>query len=131
MTDDQYLEWVAGVQGLYDEMVVITITPTWAKLLDFETTLPKAVEDPSRRGRPLTAYGPLTLATHALVAATRSRRCSGFRRPAPSTRAGALDAAMFLDEMAMAMARSSPPVPSSRASVTPLRHTSIIRLPLR
>jgi hypothetical protein len=45
MTDDQYTEWVAGVQGLYDEMVVITITPTWAKLLDFETTIPQAVED--------------------------------------------------------------------------------------
>lgn len=45
MTDDQYADWVAGVQGLYDEMVVITITPTWAKLLDFETTIPKAVED--------------------------------------------------------------------------------------
>ena len=45
MTADQYPQWVAGVQGLYDEMVVITITPTWAKLLDFETTIPKAVED--------------------------------------------------------------------------------------
>ena len=45
MTDDQYPGWVAGVQGLYDEMVMITITPTWAKLLDFETTIPKAVED--------------------------------------------------------------------------------------
>jgi hypothetical protein len=45
MTADQYTDWVTGVQGLYDEMVVITITPTWAKLLDFETTLPKAVED--------------------------------------------------------------------------------------
>ena len=45
MTDDQYPEWVAGVQDLYDEMVVITITPTWAQLLDFETTIPKAVED--------------------------------------------------------------------------------------
>src|SRR6476660_618154 len=45
MTDDQYPEWVAGVQGLYDEMVVITITPTWAKLLDFATTIPQAVED--------------------------------------------------------------------------------------
>jgi hypothetical protein len=45
MTDDQYPDWVAGVRSLYDEMVVITITPTWAKLLDFETTLPKAVED--------------------------------------------------------------------------------------
>jgi hypothetical protein len=26
-------------------MARITITPTWAKLLDFETTIPKAVED--------------------------------------------------------------------------------------
>jgi hypothetical protein len=45
MTDEQYPEWEAGVKGLYTEMVVITITPTWAKLLDFETTIPKAVED--------------------------------------------------------------------------------------
>jgi hypothetical protein len=45
MTDEQYPEWKAGVTALYDEMVVITITPTWAKLLDFETTIPKAVED--------------------------------------------------------------------------------------
>jgi hypothetical protein len=45
MTDDQYPEWVAGVQGLYDEMVVIRITPTWIKLLDFETTIPQAIED--------------------------------------------------------------------------------------
>jgi hypothetical protein len=45
MTADQYPEWVAGVQDLYDEMVIITITPTWAKLLDFETTIPQAVED--------------------------------------------------------------------------------------
>ena len=45
MTDDQYPQWVAGVRSLYDEMVVITITPTWAKLLDFETTIPQAVDD--------------------------------------------------------------------------------------
>jgi hypothetical protein len=45
MTDEQYAGWVAGVQSLYDDMVVITITPTWAKLLDFETTIPQAVED--------------------------------------------------------------------------------------
>ena len=45
MTADQYPQWVAGVRALYDEMVVITITPTWVKLLDFETTIPKAVED--------------------------------------------------------------------------------------
>ena len=45
MTAEQYPDWVAGVQGLYDEMAVITVTPTWAKLLDFETTIPQAVED--------------------------------------------------------------------------------------
>jgi hypothetical protein len=45
MTAEQYSDWVSGVQALYDEMVVITITPTWAKLLDFETTLPESVED--------------------------------------------------------------------------------------
>jgi nitroimidazol reductase NimA-like FMN-containing flavoprotein (pyridoxamine 5'-phosphate oxidase superfamily) len=38
-------DWEAGVRGLYDEMVRITIEPHWAKLLDFETTIPKAVED--------------------------------------------------------------------------------------
>src|SRR5262245_19847352 len=45
MTDDQYPDWLAGVQQLYEEMAVITVTPTWVKLLDFETTIPKAVED--------------------------------------------------------------------------------------
>jgi hypothetical protein len=45
MSADQFPEWEAGVKALYTEMVVITITPTWAKLLDFETTIPKAVED--------------------------------------------------------------------------------------
>ena len=45
MTGEQYPDWVAGVQGLYDQMVVLTITPTWAKLLDFESTLPTSVED--------------------------------------------------------------------------------------
>jgi hypothetical protein len=45
MSDEQYPDWVTGVQSLYDEMMVITVTPTWVKLLDFETTLPKPVED--------------------------------------------------------------------------------------
>lgn len=45
MTDAQYPDWLTGVQSLYDHMTLITITPTWAKLLDFETTIPKAVED--------------------------------------------------------------------------------------
>ncbi len=37
--------WEQGVRALYDQMVVITVEPDWAKLLDFETTIPKAVED--------------------------------------------------------------------------------------
>jgi hypothetical protein len=37
--------WEQGVRALYDEMALITIEPDWAKLLDFETTIPKAVED--------------------------------------------------------------------------------------
>jgi hypothetical protein len=32
------------VRGLYDRMARIAIEPTWAKLLDFETRLPRAVE---------------------------------------------------------------------------------------
>lgn len=45
MTDEQYPAWVEGVKALYDEMALIRVTLTWAKLLDFETTIPKAVED--------------------------------------------------------------------------------------
>jgi hypothetical protein len=37
--------WEAGVRALYTQMAMITIEPDWAKLLDFETTIPKAVED--------------------------------------------------------------------------------------
>jgi hypothetical protein len=37
--------WEQGVRALYDQMVLITVTPDWAKLLDFETTIPEAVED--------------------------------------------------------------------------------------
>jgi hypothetical protein len=33
------------VRALYQQMALITITPDWAKLLDFETTIPKAVAD--------------------------------------------------------------------------------------
>ena len=37
--------WEQGVRALYDQMVVISVEPDWAKLLDFETTIPQAVED--------------------------------------------------------------------------------------
>ena len=37
------------MRSLYDGMVRIVVTPTWAKLIDFETTLPSAVEELVRR----------------------------------------------------------------------------------
>jgi hypothetical protein len=41
----EFPAWEQGVRALYDQMVLITIEPDWAKLLDFETTIPQAVED--------------------------------------------------------------------------------------
>ncbi|SNS62927.1 Pyridoxamine 5'-phosphate oxidase [Asanoa hainanensis] len=45
MTPEQRVHWEAEVRDLYDGMVRIVVTPTWAKLIDFETTLPSAVEE--------------------------------------------------------------------------------------
>jgi hypothetical protein len=44
--------WVQGVRALYDEMVLITVDPDWAKLLDFETTMPTAVAEMIQSRRP-------------------------------------------------------------------------------
>jgi hypothetical protein len=49
MTPEQREEWEAEVRSVYDGMVRIVVTPTWAKLIDFETTLPSAVEELVRR----------------------------------------------------------------------------------
>lgn len=50
MTPEQRIEWEAEVRSLYhDGMVRIVVTPTWAKLIDFETTLPSAVEELARQ----------------------------------------------------------------------------------
>jgi hypothetical protein len=49
MRPEQRTEWEAGVRSLYDGMVRIVVTPTWAKLIDFETTLPSAVEELARQ----------------------------------------------------------------------------------
>ena len=51
MTPEQRVEWEAEVRSLYDGMVRIVVTPTWAKLIDFETTLPSAVEELLARQR--------------------------------------------------------------------------------
>ena len=39
------VEWEAEIRSLYDGMVRIVVTPAWAKLIDFETTLPSPVEE--------------------------------------------------------------------------------------
>ncbi|MEV0894921.1 pyridoxamine 5'-phosphate oxidase family protein [Promicromonospora sp. NPDC050262] len=49
MTPEQRAEWEVGVRALYDGMVRVVVTPTWAKLIDFETTLPTAVEELLRK----------------------------------------------------------------------------------
>lgn len=50
MTPEQRVVWEAEVRSLYhDGMVRIVVTPTWAKLIDFETTLPSPVEELIRR----------------------------------------------------------------------------------
>ena len=43
--DDRMPEWEAQARGLYKQMVLIRITPTWAKIIDFETRLPTYVEE--------------------------------------------------------------------------------------
>src|SRR5215203_3059082 len=49
MTPEQRVAWEADVRSLYDGMVRIVVVPTWAKLIDFETTLPSAVEELARQ----------------------------------------------------------------------------------
>lgn len=43
--EKEFAGWEGGVRALYTKMAMISITPDWAKLLDFETTIPKAVAD--------------------------------------------------------------------------------------
>ena len=45
MPEEMFANWAAGVRALYDTMAVIKIAPTWAKLIDFETTLPSAIAE--------------------------------------------------------------------------------------
>ncbi|WP_235939792.1 pyridoxamine 5'-phosphate oxidase family protein [Occultella kanbiaonis] len=58
MTAEQRVEWEAEVRSLYrDGMVRIVVTPNWAKLIDFETTLPSAVEELVRQREQRQAEG--------------------------------------------------------------------------
>ncbi|ALG09526.1 pyridoxamine 5'-phosphate oxidase family protein [Kibdelosporangium phytohabitans] len=49
MTPEQRAEWEVGVRSLYDGMVRVVVKPTWAKLIDFETTLPTAIAELMQR----------------------------------------------------------------------------------
>lgn len=41
-------EWEAGARALYKRMVLIRITPTWAKIIDFSTRFPESYEELSK-----------------------------------------------------------------------------------
>ncbi len=45
---EEFPNWEAGVRALYDRMARIDITPTWVTVHDFETRIPRAVEDLAR-----------------------------------------------------------------------------------
>jgi pyridoxamine 5'-phosphate oxidase-like protein len=45
MPEEAFVHWEEDIRALYDRMAVITITPNWAKLIDFETTLPSAIAE--------------------------------------------------------------------------------------
>jgi hypothetical protein len=46
--EEQFPQWEAGVQALYDRMARIDITPSWVKIHDFETRIPEAVQSLAR-----------------------------------------------------------------------------------
>ena len=45
---EEFPRWEAGVHALYDQMVRIDVTATWARVHDFETRIPQAVEELAR-----------------------------------------------------------------------------------
>jgi hypothetical protein len=48
-TPDEYWDaWTGSLPSLYPQMAVITIALDWVKLIDFETSAPKAEEDLAR-----------------------------------------------------------------------------------
>jgi hypothetical protein len=52
MPPQAWEDFDAQVRALYEQMVAITVTPEWARLLDFETTVPSAVETLLRQRNP-------------------------------------------------------------------------------
>lgn len=52
MPPEEWDDFDSQVRALYEQMTAITVTPEWARLLDFETTLPSAVEKLIRERSP-------------------------------------------------------------------------------
>ncbi|CAN5264147.1 hypothetical protein BH24ACT9_BH24ACT9_17040 [soil metagenome] len=48
-SDEEFAKWETEVRRLYKQMARIVISPTWAKILDFETRIPSAVEELARQ----------------------------------------------------------------------------------
>ena len=44
VAEDQWDGFVEGVKQTYEKMARISIEPTWAKIIDFETRLPEVIE---------------------------------------------------------------------------------------
>ena len=51
-SDEERTAFAAQVRELYDSMVEVQITPTWAKVLDFETTGPRSRHAARSTARP-------------------------------------------------------------------------------
>ncbi len=52
VSEEQMPSFEAQVRALYQQMVRISIRPTWAKVIDFETRLPQSVEEAMRALQP-------------------------------------------------------------------------------
>lgn len=52
MPPEAWPDFETQVRGLYRQMVAITVIPDWARLLDFETTAPVAVEKLMKQQHP-------------------------------------------------------------------------------
>ena len=59
------------MKSLYKQMVRITITPTWAKVIDFETTLPSAVQELMATTHPSPFIDLSSIAVRALSSHSR------------------------------------------------------------
>ncbi len=71
MSAEQRVGWEAEVRSLYDGMGRIVVTPTWAKLIDFESNHPP---ERGRGTRPATTSTPRLLTTLGPISTWTPRR---------------------------------------------------------